>query len=64
MRRNFGDGTGTMLSPLTLRELQVLTLQRDGLSTQEIADRLGIAAVTVRRHASAVRTKLHGPAPR
>lgn len=63
MRLNFGDGADATLSPLTMRELQVLALLREGSSNGEIADRLGIAAVTVRRHVSAIRRKLGGPAP-
>lgn len=59
MRRNFGNGTDTTLSPLTMRELQVLALRREGLSNQEIARRLCIAPVTVRSHVSAIRHKLN-----
>lgn len=59
MRRNFGNGTGTTLSPLTMRELQVLALRREGLSNQEIAQRMCIAPVTVRSHVSAIRRKLN-----
>ena len=43
---------------LTAREWEVLSLMRDGLSTREIADRLRISEVTVRRHISAVVKKL------
>jgi DNA-binding NarL/FixJ family response regulator len=43
---------------LTAREWEVLTLMEEGASTREMADRLGIAAVTVRRHISAVVDKL------
>lgn len=65
MRRNFGDGSGATLSPLTMRELQVLALRREGLSNREIAQRLCIAPVTVRSHVSAIRRKLdiHGRRP-
>ena len=43
---------------LTAREWDVLSLMRDDLSTREIADRLRISEVTVRRHISAVVKKL------
>jgi two-component system nitrate/nitrite response regulator NarL len=39
---------------LTPREWQVLDLMSEGLATREIAERLGIAEVTVRRHVSGV----------
>jgi DNA-binding NarL/FixJ family response regulator len=45
-------------SPLTDREWEVLRLLGDGATTIEIAQRLGIAEVTVRRHVSAVLGKL------
>ncbi len=40
------------------REAEVLVLLEAGLSTSEIADRLGISTTTVRRHASALMRKL------
>jgi DNA-binding NarL/FixJ family response regulator len=43
---------------LTGREWEVVDAFRDGLTTREIAQRLGIAEVTVRRHISAVQQKL------
>jgi DNA-binding NarL/FixJ family response regulator len=46
---------------LTAREWEVLELMRAGLSTSEIAARLFISEVTVRRHASAVVRKLEVP---
>jgi DNA-binding NarL/FixJ family response regulator len=42
---------------LTSRERNVLELLRDDLTTREIASRLGISAVTVRRHLSAIAAK-------
>lgn len=42
---------------LTSRERNVLELLEDGLTTQEIAARLQISAVTVRRHLGAIGTK-------
>jgi DNA-binding NarL/FixJ family response regulator len=46
---------------LTDREWEVLELMQQGLSTDEIARRLFISAVTVRTHISAVLRKLHVP---
>jgi DNA-binding NarL/FixJ family response regulator len=46
---------------LTDREWEVLYLVADGTSTAEMAHRLGISEVTVRRHVSAVLTKLELP---
>ena len=46
---------------LTDREWDVLNLMRDGSTTAEIADRLAISPVTVRRHVSAVLAKLDVP---
>jgi DNA-binding NarL/FixJ family response regulator len=43
---------------LTSREWQVLDCMREGLSTREIADRLMISEVTVRRHIGSVLKKL------
>jgi two-component system, NarL family, nitrate/nitrite response regulator NarL len=43
---------------LTTREWEVLDLMCDGLSTREIAGRLLISEITVRRHISAVLKKL------
>ena len=45
-------------APLTDREWDVLELLADGRSTAEIAGRLRISEVTVRRHVSAVVAKL------
>lgn len=43
---------------LSRREAEVLELLRQRLSTGEIADRLGISAITVRRHLSATMRRL------
>jgi DNA-binding NarL/FixJ family response regulator len=43
---------------LTSREWQVLELMRDGLTTAEIADRLFVTRVIVRRHVASVLRKL------
>jgi DNA-binding NarL/FixJ family response regulator len=49
---------GRNSAELTAREWEVLELVRRGDSTQAIAERLGISAVTVRRHASSGSRKL------
>jgi DNA-binding NarL/FixJ family response regulator len=46
---------------VTSREFEVLESLRSGESTAEIANRLGISAVTVRRHISAILRKLGMP---
>jgi DNA-binding NarL/FixJ family response regulator len=46
---------------LTLRESQILELLDRDLTTSQIADRLGISAVTVRRHVSELLRKLDAP---
>jgi RNA polymerase sigma factor (sigma-70 family) len=46
---------------LSAREREVLQLMADGLTTRQIADRLGISAVTVRRHVSTTIEKLGVP---
>jgi DNA-binding NarL/FixJ family response regulator len=46
---------------LTSRESEVLEMLRDELGTAQIADRLGLSPVTVRRHVSALLAKLRVP---
>jgi DNA-binding NarL/FixJ family response regulator len=46
---------------LTAREWEVLELLREQLSTAEIAHRLGLSDVTVRRHVSSILAKLRLP---
>jgi two-component system, NarL family, nitrate/nitrite response regulator NarL len=46
---------------LTAREWEVLELLREQLSTAQIAHRLGLSAVTVRRHVSSILAKLRVP---
>jgi DNA-binding NarL/FixJ family response regulator len=43
---------------LTAREWEVVQAMRQGMSTKEIAQQLGISEITVRRHRSAVHQKL------
>ncbi len=45
--------------PLTERELEVLKLVAQGLSNQDIADRIVVGERTVRAHVSAILAKLH-----
>lgn len=47
----------TRETPLTARERQVFGLLREGLSNKEIAERLGIAVVTVKLHVRSVLRK-------
>jgi len=51
------DGSVT----LTAREWEVGELLREGQSTAEIAERLGVSPVTVRRHVSLLLRKLRAP---
>lgn len=44
---------------LTQRELEVLTLIRDGYSQKQAADKLGISANTVNNHMARIREKLN-----
>jgi DNA-binding NarL/FixJ family response regulator len=46
---------------LTTREWEVSELLRSGLSTAEVAGRLGLSPVTVRRHVSSMLKKLGAP---
>jgi DNA-binding NarL/FixJ family response regulator len=43
---------------LSWREWEVLDLLRDGMDTKEIADRLSLSPITVRRHAASMMRKL------
>ena len=52
---------GRARAPLTEREWDALYLLADGASTAEMARRLGISQVTVRRHVSSVLAKLDLP---
>lgn len=58
-RGSRGSARPPALAKLTSREWQVLDLLREGLSTQEIAEKLFVAPVTVRTHVSGILRKLH-----
>ena len=45
--------------PLTLRQMQVLTLVAEGFGNKEIATRLSISPKTVEKHRQSVKEKLH-----
>ncbi len=49
----------TTADPLTAREVEVLQVVAQGLSNQEIADKLVISEATVRSHISNILSKLH-----
>lgn len=49
----------TTADPLTTREVEVLQVVAQGLSNQEIADKLVISEATVRSHISNILSKLH-----
>lgn len=49
---------GSAPSPLTPREVEVLALIADGLTTRRIARRLGVSFATARTHVEHVRDKL------
>jgi DNA-binding NarL/FixJ family response regulator len=48
-----------LVEPLSVREMEVLALLAEGLSNQEIAERLTIAPGTVKNHVSNVLSKLN-----
>jgi len=58
-RRRLVLPTGTV--SLTVREWDVGELLSDGLGTEEIADRLGLSPVTIRRHVGLLVKKLGAP---
>jgi PAS domain S-box-containing protein len=53
--------TRSRASPLTARELQVLALATQGLSTREVAEQLIICESTVKTHFANIYQKLHVP---
>jgi two-component system, NarL family, nitrate/nitrite response regulator NarL len=60
-RRRIALPNRTAAAQLTEREAEILDLMSNGLSTQDIADRLFLAQVTVRTHIAAVLKKLRVP---
>lgn len=53
----FGDGFSRRLN-LTFREVEIIRLICDGLTTEQIADKLVIAATTVKTHRKNIHSKL------
>jgi LuxR family transcriptional regulator, maltose regulon positive regulatory protein len=53
-----GPCQDALVEPLSSRELEVLRLIEQGLSNQEIADRLTVAASTVKTHINNIYGKL------
>jgi DNA-binding NarL/FixJ family response regulator len=60
-RRRFVPSKGTGAARLTSRETEVLEMMAEGLSTEQIAEKLFIGKVTVRTHVSNVLKKLRVP---
>ncbi|MER5642975.1 response regulator transcription factor [Streptosporangium sp. NPDC002524] len=54
-----GTGTGTGLKELTNREREAVTLVAQGLSNDQIADRMVISPLTAKTHINRAMTKLH-----
>jgi DNA-binding NarL/FixJ family response regulator len=54
-----GPGTGSESGVLTNRELEVLTLIGQGLSSEAIASRLFLSVKTIEAHRGSLRAKLH-----
>ncbi|GAA2906876.1 response regulator transcription factor [Streptosporangium fragile] len=52
-------GTGTGLKELTNREREAVTLVAQGLSNDQIADRMAISPLTAKTHINRAMTKLH-----
>ncbi len=53
-----GDGDGLTLRDLTDREIEVFRLIGEGMSTREIADRLGLSTKTIETHRAKIMRKL------
>ncbi len=60
-RRVFRPSKASAAARLTSRETEVLELMAEGLSTEQIAERLFVGKVTVRTHVSNVLKKLRVP---
>lgn len=60
-RRRLRPAHGSPAARLTSRETEVLEMMAEGLSTEQIAERLFIGKVTVRTHVSNVLKKLRVP---
>jgi len=53
--------SGNNVPPLTVREIEILSLVARGMSNRDIAQMLGISRQTVKNHVSAVLHKLGVP---
>ena len=60
-KRRFRPAKGSPAARLTSREAEVLEMMAEGLSTEQIAEKLFIGKVTVRTHVSNVLKKLRVP---
>jgi two-component system NarL family response regulator len=60
-RRRLLPSKGSPAAKLTSREIEVLELMADGMSTEQIAGRLFVSQVTVRTHVANVLKKLRVP---
>ncbi len=60
-RRRFIPSKGTGVARLTGRETEVLEMMAEGLTTEQIAEKLFVGKVTVRTHVSNVLKKLRVP---
>jgi LuxR family maltose regulon positive regulatory protein len=58
VERSPGRGNGSLVEPLTARELEILTLLQKRLSDKEIARALFLSTTTVQRHAATIYGKL------
>jgi transcriptional regulator EpsA len=52
------NGVASRPSPITEREREILVWVRDGLSNQQISEKLGISALTVKNHVQKILRKL------
>ena len=52
------NGVALRPSPITEREREILVWVRDGLSNQQISEKLGISALTVKNHVQKILRKL------
>lgn len=58
------DGRVALKAPLTAREEHIVELLAQGLTSQDIADRLGLSVRTIEAHVGAAAEKVPGDLPR